>query len=232
MHRNGSEGHAVVTGGAGFIGSHMVDLLLDRGYRVTVIDNLATGRLDNLRQHAREPRLDVVEQDIRDLDPDGGALRGADYLFHFAGLGDIVPSIERPLAYTQANVDGTLAVLEAARHGGLIKLVYAASSSCYGANPPLPTAEDAPIETAYPYALSKYLGELAVLHWGRSTTFRWRRSASSMPTGHGCARPVSTAPSSGCCLPSASTIDRSRSSATGRSGAISSTRPTWRAHFC
>ncbi|MBV9354655.1 MAG: GDP-mannose 4,6-dehydratase [Chloroflexi bacterium] len=167
MHRNGNEGRAIVTGGAGFIGSHMVDLLLGRGFRVTVVDNLATGRLDNLRQHEREPRLDVVEQDIRDLDPGGALMRGGDYLFHFAGLGDIVPSIERPLAYTQANVDGTLAVLEAARHGGLSKLVYAASSSCYGANPPLPTGEDAPIETAYPYALSKYLGELAVLHWGQ-----------------------------------------------------------------
>jgi UDP-glucose 4-epimerase len=167
MHQNGSEGRAVVTGGAGFIGSHMVDLLLGRGLRVTVVDNLATGRLDNLRQHAREPRLDVVEQDVGDLDPAGALVREADYVFHFAGLGDIVPSVERPLAYMEANVNGTLAVLEAARHSRLSKLVYAASSSCYGASPPLPTDETAPIETAYPYALSKYLGELAVLHWGQ-----------------------------------------------------------------
>jgi UDP-glucose 4-epimerase len=160
-------GRAVVTGGAGFIGSHMVDLLLARGWRVTVIDNLVTGRLDNLRQHQHEPRLDVLELDLRDLLPSAPVLRGAHYLFHFAGLGDIVPSIERPLDYMRANVDGTLALLEAARHSEVAKLVYAASSSCYGADPPVPTDEAAPIQPAYPYALSKYLAECAILHWGQ-----------------------------------------------------------------
>ncbi|MDQ6674692.1 MAG: GDP-mannose 4,6-dehydratase [Chloroflexota bacterium] len=160
-------GRAVVTGGGGFIGSHMVDLLLDEGWRVTVIDNLTTGRRDNLRQHTDNPRLDVVEMDVRELVPGSTVLREVDYVFHFAGLGDIVPSIERPLAYMQTNVDGTLALLEAARHADIRKLVYAASSSCYGADPPTPTDESAPILPAYPYALSKYLGECAVLHWGQ-----------------------------------------------------------------
>jgi UDP-glucose 4-epimerase len=160
-------GRAIVTGGAGFIGSHMVDLLLDQGWRVTVVDNLATGRLDNLRQHQHDSRLDVVELDMRDLVPGSSALRGVQYVFHFAGLGDIVPSIERPLAYMQTNVDGTLALLEAVRHEGVTKLVYAASSSCYGADPPTPTDETAPIQPGYPYALSKYMGECAVLHWGQ-----------------------------------------------------------------
>lgn len=91
---------------------------------------------------------------------------GADYVFHFGGLGDIVPSIERPLDYMRANVMGTLAVLEAARQTGVRKFVYAASSSCYGSAPPVPTPEDAPIVPEYPYALSKYLGECTVLHWG------------------------------------------------------------------
>jgi UDP-glucose 4-epimerase len=92
-------------------------------------------------------------------------LKGIEYIFHFGGLGDIVPSIERPLDYMRANVDGTLAVLEAARHAGIVRLVYAASSSCYGAQPDVPTPESARIDTEYPYALSKYIGELAVLHW-------------------------------------------------------------------
>jgi UDP-glucose 4-epimerase len=158
---------AVVTGGAGFIGSHTVDLLIDRGYHVTVIDNLITGRLDNLQHHAGNSRCEVVQMDMTALQPDSVHFKGAPLVFHFGGLGDIVPSIERPLDYMRANLDGTLAVLEASRSAGVRKFVYAASSSCYGAAPPLPTAEDAPIRTEYPYALSKYLGECAVLHWGR-----------------------------------------------------------------
>jgi UDP-glucose 4-epimerase len=157
---------AVVTGGAGFIGSHLVDLLIDRGFEVVVVDNLTTGRLENLDQHRNEPRCDVHQVDMTQIANDSPLFRGARYVFHFGGLGDIVPSIERPLDYTRANVDGTLAVLEAARWNGVEKFVYAASSSCYGATPPVPTPEDAPIKCEYPYALSKYMGELAVLHWG------------------------------------------------------------------
>jgi len=158
--------HAVVTGGAGFIGSHMVDLLLERDFRVIVLDNLATGRLDNLVQHRANPRCEVLQQDVTQLTQAGAAaFRGARYVFHFAGRGDIVPSIDHPLDYVRANVDGTVAVLEAARTAGVAKLVYAASSSCYGANPPLPTDEVAPIRTEHPYALTKYLGEAAALHW-------------------------------------------------------------------
>src|SRR5690242_1536230 len=157
---------AVVTGGAGFIGSHMVDVLVDRGYSVVVIDNLATGRAENLAQHRREPRVDFQQIDMCTLAPDSPLFRGVDYVFHFGGIGDIVPSIERPLEYMRANVNGTLAVLEAARHAGVRKLVYAASSSCYGLAKELPTTENAPIQPQYPYALSKYQGEQAVLHWG------------------------------------------------------------------
>src|SRR6266446_4830543 len=158
---------AVVTGGAGFIGSHMVDLLVDRGYSVVVIDNLATGRAENLAQHRREPRVDFQQIDMCTLAPDSPLFRGVDHVFHFGGIGDIVPSIERPLEYMRANVDGTLAVLEAARHAGVRKFVYAASSSCYGLSTELPTSEHAPIGPEYPYALSKYLGEAAALHWGQ-----------------------------------------------------------------
>jgi len=132
---------AVVTGGAGFIGSHMVDVLLDGGYRVRVIDNLSGGRTANLAHHARNPDLSFEESDIRALAPEASLFRGADYVFHFAGIGDVVPSIERPLEYMDTNVQGTAHVLEAARHARVRKFVYAASSSCYGiaATPTRPT---------------------------------------------------------------------------------------------
>lgn len=158
---------AVVTGGAGFIGSHMVDLLVARGYSVVVIDNLVTGRAENLAQHRREPRVEFHEIDMCTVAEDSRLFEGADHVFHFGGIGDIVPSIERPLEYMRANVNGTLAVLEASRHAGVRKLVYAASSSCYGMATELPTTEQAPIRPEYPYALSKYLGESAALHWGQ-----------------------------------------------------------------
>jgi UDP-glucose 4-epimerase len=106
------------------------------------------------------------EGDIRDVLPDATLFRGASYVFHFAGIGDIVPSIERPLEYMDTNVQGTVHVLEAARHARVCKLVYAASSSCYGIAA-TPTREDHPIAPQYPYALSKYQGEQAAFHWHR-----------------------------------------------------------------
>jgi UDP-glucose 4-epimerase len=154
---------AVVTGGAGFIGSHMVDLLVERGYRVRIIDNLEGGREANLAQHADNPGVTFVRRDIRDLDPQDTLFAGARYVFHFAGIGDIVPSIERPMAYMSTNVQGTVHVLECARAVGA-KLIYAASSSCYGLAD-TPTDEDHPIRPQYPYALSKYLGEQTAFHW-------------------------------------------------------------------
>ncbi len=155
---------AVVTGGAGFIGSHMVDLLVERGFRVHVIDNLVGGRVANLAQHKSNPSVVLDERDIRALAPDDKLFADARFVFHFAGIGDIVPSIERPTEYMSANVQGTVHVLEAARHAGVHKVVYAASSSCYGLAA-VPTREDHPIAPQYPYALSKYLGEVAVFHW-------------------------------------------------------------------
>jgi len=160
-------GRAVVTGGAGFIGSHMVDLLVEKGFEVVVIDNLVTGRRENLLHHEGNPRFRWHVADMCDLPPDSDAFHGADYVFHFGGIGDIVPSIERPLDYARSNVNGTLAVLEASRHAGVRKLIYAASSSCYGLATELPTSEHAPIQPEYPYALSKWLGECAALHWAK-----------------------------------------------------------------
>lgn len=157
---------AVVTGGAGFIGSHMVDLLIEVGFKVRVIDNLVGGREANLAQHKNNPLLTFAESDIRGYQPNDALFEGVDYVFHFAGIGDIVPSIEKPLEYMSANVQGTVHMLECARHAKVKKFVYAASSSCYGLAK-TPTREDHPIDPQYPYALSKYQGEQAVFHWHR-----------------------------------------------------------------
>jgi UDP-glucose 4-epimerase len=154
----------VVTGGAGFIGSHMVDLLIERGLAVRAIDNLAGGRRENLAQHASNPDFVLEERDVRSYEPGDPLFRGANYVFHFAGIGDIVPSIERPAEYMSANVQGTVRMLECARHAQVRKFVYAASSSCYGLAK-IPTREDHPIAPQYPYALSKYQGEQAAFHW-------------------------------------------------------------------
>jgi UDP-glucose 4-epimerase len=155
---------AVVTGGAGFIGSHMVDLLVSEGYEARVIDNLVGSREENLSHLRNEPAVKFEQRDIRSYMPADPFFDKAKYVFHFAGIGDIVPSIERPLEYMSANVHGTAHALECARHAGARKFVYAASSSCYGIAQ-VPTREDHPIAPQYPYALSKYQGEQACFHW-------------------------------------------------------------------
>jgi UDP-glucose 4-epimerase len=155
---------AIVTGGAGFIGSHMVDCLLANGYRVRVVDSLVGGRESNLAHHGGNADLVLDIRDIRDIEPGEPLFAGAKYVFHFAGIGDIVPSIERPIDYMSTNVQGTVRVLEAARAAGVEKFLYAASSSCYGLAA-TPTREDHPIAPQYPYALSKYQGEQAAFHW-------------------------------------------------------------------
>jgi UDP-glucose 4-epimerase len=157
---------SIITGGAGFIGSHMVDLLLERGHSVRVIDNLVGGREANLAHHSNDPNLSFEQADIRALTPGASLFTDARYVFHFAGIGDIVPSIERPMDYMSTNVQGTVNVLECARAAGVVKLVYAASSSCYGMAA-TPTTEDHPIQPQYPYALSKYQGEQAAFHWNQ-----------------------------------------------------------------
>ncbi|MET0539817.1 MAG: NAD-dependent epimerase/dehydratase family protein, partial [Xanthobacteraceae bacterium] len=123
---------AVVTGGAGFIGSHMVDALLSDGFAVRVIDNLVGGHRSNLDHHKANSDLACYWQDIRQLEPGSRIFAGAQYVFHFAGIGDIVPSIDEPIPYMETNVQGTVRVLECARQAGVLKFVYAASSSCYG----------------------------------------------------------------------------------------------------
>ncbi len=159
---------ALVTGGAGFIGSHLAELLLANGHEVVVIDNLAGGRKENLRQLGANGGLTLHLADIRDRQSIAPHFAGVDWVFHLAGLADIVPSIESPVSYFETNVTGTLNVLESARQAGVRRLVYAASSSSYGVPDAYPTPETAPIAPKYPYALTKYMGEELVLHWAQT----------------------------------------------------------------
>ncbi len=158
---------AVVTGAAGFIGSHLSDRLLSEGAKVTGIDNLSTGREANLTRALGHADFRFEQGDIRDGSFLESLFGDADVVFHLAGLADIVPSIEHPARYYDCNVGGTLAVMQAARAARVPRVVYAASSSCYGIADVVPTPEDAEIRTEYPYALTKYLGECIVMHWGR-----------------------------------------------------------------
>ena len=123
---------ALVTGGAGFIGSHLVDRLLAEGFRVRVLDNFSTGRPENLAHRKNDSALDLVEGDIAEGEKTTSLYQGADWIFHLAALADIVPSIEMPTQYHHSNVEGTLAVLENARKHRVKRFIYSASSSCYG----------------------------------------------------------------------------------------------------
>lgn len=155
----------IVTGGAGFIGSHLVDALLAQHHEVVVLDNFSTGRRENLA-HV-EGKVRIVECDLAVPGEWMGEFENIDRVFHLAALADIVPSIQSPTAYFRANVDGTFNLLQAVSAAGVKRLVYAASSSCYGIPDNYPTPETAEIRPQYPYALTKRLGEELVLHWAQ-----------------------------------------------------------------
>jgi len=158
---------ALVTGGCGFIGSHLVELLCSEGHDVRVIDNLSTGRIENLQDSAITEPVDFVHADIQDIGAVAAAVEDRTHIFHLAALADIVPSINRPMDYYASNVTGTATLVEAARNAGVEKFVYAASSSCYGIPDTYPTPEDAEIRPQYPYAFTKWLGEETLRHWGQ-----------------------------------------------------------------
>ena len=133
---------------------------------MTVLDNFANGRESNLAEIGGGDRLSVHRADIAD-DSIREHFQGIDWVFHLAALADIVPSIQEPTRYYRANVEGTMAVLEAARAAGVSRFLYAASSSCYGIPDSYPTPETAPMQPQYPYALTKMLGEQLVMHWAQ-----------------------------------------------------------------
>src|SRR5216683_7016811 len=157
----------LVTGGAGFIGSHLTDRLLALGRTVRVVDNMASGNPRNLQQHKANPRLEVRVADVADPEVMAGAMTGVERVFHLAALADIVPSIQNPEGYFRSNVVGTFVTLQAARAAAVRRFVYVASSSCYGIPDSYPTPESAEIRPQYPYALTKWLGECQVMHWAQ-----------------------------------------------------------------
>ncbi|MDJ0652109.1 MAG: SDR family oxidoreductase [Simkaniaceae bacterium] len=156
---------ALVIGGAGFIGSHLTELLVQTGHHVVALDNLLSGRMSNFNAFKGHPRLQFIQADIRNIDEIRPYFEGIDWVFHLAALADIVPSIENPREYFEINVDGTFNVLECSKKAGVKRLLYAASSSCYGIPDVYPTPETAPICPQHPYALTKFLGEELVMHW-------------------------------------------------------------------
>ena len=157
----------LVTGGAGFIGSHLVDRLLRDRNEVIVIDNFSTGRIENLAQQKDNNNLSIVNADITSIEKIKSLFKKVDKVFHVAALADIVPSIIEPISYYKSNCLGTACVLECARLSNVKKVVYAASSSCYGIPRSFPTSENHPVDTQYPYALTKYIGEQTILHWSK-----------------------------------------------------------------
>ncbi len=161
----------LVTGGAGFIGSHLSELLIAKGHEVLAVDNLTSGRLENLKGVVSHPRFKFAQADIREPSVLQPLFEGIDWVFHLAGLADIVPSIEMPAQYYSTNVSGTFNVLECARSSGVKRFLYAASSSSYGIPALYPTPESSPIQPHYPYALTKYMGEELVLHWAKVYKF-------------------------------------------------------------
>jgi UDP-glucose 4-epimerase len=155
----------IVTGGCGFIGSHTVDRLVNDGHEVIIIDNLSSGSMRNIEHHKGNPKVQFHKADIADYNSIQHLFKDVQCVFHLAALADIVPSIEKPMAYHRSNVDGTISVLESCRHNNVARIIYAASSSCYGIPDKYPTPETQAISPQYPYALTKNVGEQYCMHW-------------------------------------------------------------------
>lgn len=156
----------LVTGGAGFIGSHLVDRLVQEKNKVIVLDNLVTGNLKNLLRVKK--KIKFINIDVSKYSKKFEKLfKNVDHVYHLAALADIVPSINDPKKYFDTNVNGTMNVLNASKKNKVKKLIFAASSSCYGIPKNYPINENAKINVKYPYALTKYLAEELILHWGQ-----------------------------------------------------------------
>ena len=157
----------IVTGAAGFIGSHLVDALLADGHSVLGIDDLSTGRTKNLAAASTNPAFEFLEKNIRQVSKSDLTLESCDWFFHLAGRADLVPSIVNPEDYFQVNVEGTFRALQLARELSVKRFLYAASSTCYGIPDTYPTTESTPCKPEHPYALTKLMGEEMVMHWHR-----------------------------------------------------------------
>jgi UDP-glucose 4-epimerase len=155
----------IILGGAGFLGSHLADALLKKKYKVKIIDNLSTGRIENIKHITK--KIKFIKADISKSGKWQNEFKNVDYVFHLAALADIVPSIDNPAKYYHSNVTGTLNVLEACKKFKVKKLLYSASSSCYGIPKKYPTKETEKISPIFPYAVTKYLGEQLIIYWSK-----------------------------------------------------------------
>jgi UDP-glucose 4-epimerase len=156
----------LITGGAGFIGSHLAEELSKKKInQVIIIDNLSTGRIENIKNFIK--KINFIKADISKKGKWQNSFKKVDFVFHLAALADIVPSIDNPDTYYQSNVTGTLNVLEACKKFNVKKLIYAASSSCYGIPKNYPTKETAKISPIFPYAVTKYLAEELIIYWSK-----------------------------------------------------------------
>ena len=156
---------SIITGGGGFIGSHLCESLVEQGHEVLVLDNFSLGKKDNLKKIKN--KVTILKRDIRDLNSINNLFKGVQNVYHLAALADIVPSIENPEKYYETNVTGTLNILRASKKFGIKKVLYAASASCYGVVKKFPTKETSEISPQYPYALTKRLGEELVIHFAK-----------------------------------------------------------------
>ena len=155
---------SIITGGAGFIGSNLTDHLVRIGHKVIILDNFVSGKKNNLAHHKKKD-VKIVKLDISKSKNLDRYFKGVDYIFHLAGLAEIIPSIKNPKQYFDNNVIGSLNVVEAAKKAKIKKLIYAASSSCYGTPKSFPTSEKDKIDLKHPYAVTKFMGEELIMKY-------------------------------------------------------------------
>ena len=155
---------SIITGGAGFIGSNLTDHLVRIGHKVIILDNFVSGKKNNLAHHKKKD-VKIVKLDISKSKNLYRYFKGVDYIFHLAGLAEIIPSIKNPKQYFDNNVIGSLNVVEAAKKAKIKKLIYAASSSCYGTPKSFPTSEKDKIDLKHPYAVTKFMGEELIMKY-------------------------------------------------------------------
>lgn len=160
--------HILITGGAGFIGSNLTEYFLKKDYKVTCLDNFATGHKHNVEPFLSNSNYTLIEGDIRDLATCHQAVKGVDYILHQAALGSVPRSINDPITSNEVNVSGFLNMLVAARDAGVKRFVYAASSSTYGDSESLPKVEDVIGKPLSPYAITKYVNELYADIFGKT----------------------------------------------------------------
>jgi len=168
MERILKDSRVLVTGGAGFIGSNLVESFLSSGNTVVCLDNFSTGKRENLKAFADNPRFKLIEGDIRNYDDCIKAVENIDIVFHQAALGSVPRSIKDPITSTDVNIGGFVKMLFAAKESGIKRFIYAASSSTYGDHPDLPKVEDKIGSPLSPYAITKYVDELFATNFAKT----------------------------------------------------------------